>query len=333
MKLSGTWIPLAAMLLLSGEVFAQSDMERQRELEQREAEYAERLREAERRMEEAARQVAELSVKQLPELRDMQIRIASMDKPRIGITIDGDDDSGDVDGITVIGVSPGSAADDAGLRSGDVITSVNDESMAASSSNAANKRLFEFMDGVEEGDVLDIEYRRNGKSASVELSPRKTGPYAFAWAPDDQDVFVQRFVDPHKNGQIRSFSFDFPWASGWGSMELVELSEGLGRYFGTDEGLLVVSAPQPESYGLEDGDVIQSIDGREPKDVRHALKILGSYDSGEKLELGIMRDKKKRKVDVEIPANDYRGSLFGPAAPPVPAQAPQPPRAGDEEST
>ena len=38
------------------------------------------------------------------------------------------------------------------------------------------------------------------------------------------------------------------------------------------------------------------------------MRILSSYQSGETLELGIMRDKKKVTIDVEIPA-DYHGSL------------------------
>ncbi len=84
-------------------------------------------------------------------------------------------------------------------------------------------------------------------------------------------------------------------------MELVELNAGLGQYFGTDEGLLVVSAPESTSLQLEDGDVIQKIDGREPTSVRHALRILGSYQAGESLKLEIMRNKKRRTLDVEIP--------------------------------
>ncbi len=104
--------------------------------------------------------------------------------------------------------------------------------------------------------------------------------------------------------------FGFPWAgSGLGDLELVELNEGLGRYFGADSGLLVVAAPKSDAFDLRDGDVIQSIDGREPKDVRHAMRILASYQAGERLELGIMRDKKKVTIDVEIPA-DHHGKLY-----------------------
>ena len=35
-------------------------------------------------------------------------------------------------------------------------------------------------------------------------------------------------------------------------LELVELSEGLGKYFGADSGVLVVSAPQDDALQLED---------------------------------------------------------------------------------
>ena len=127
--------------------------------------------------------------------------------------------------------------------------------------------------------------------------------------------------------------FGFPWAgSGLGELELVELNEGLGRYFGTDSGLLVVSAPKSDAFEIQEGDVIQSIDGREPKDVRHAMRILSSYQGGEKLKLGIMRDKKKKTLEIEIPA-DTHGALFErheqrirPAKAPLPTRAPLPKR-------
>jgi hypothetical protein len=39
------------------------------------------------------------------------------------------------------------------------------------------------------------------------------------------------------------------------------------------------------------------------------MRILSSYQAGEKLTLGIMRDKKKTTIDVELPA-DHHGNLM-----------------------
>ena len=113
-------------------------------------------------------------------------------------------------------------------------------------------------------------------------------------------------------------NFRFAWAGNvWADMELVELNEGLGKYFGTDTGVLVVSAPESDSLQLEDGDVIVTIDGREPTSVRHALRILGSYQAGESLEIQILREKKKRTLESQRTGQSQRhdlGATCGPEA-------------------
>jgi S1-C subfamily serine protease len=197
------------------------------------------------------------------------------------------------------------------LRSGDVITAVNGESLSADNGKTANRRLLDFMEGVEPGDVLTIEYLRGGKVGSVEVEPRIVDKNVFVWKGDGGPHALAPVPEIHAVPDVmREFRFDFPWVgSGLGELELVELNAGLGRYFGTDTGLLVVSAPESDAFELQDGDVIQSIDGREPKDVRHAMRILGSYQAGETLKLGIVRDKKKRTLDVEIPAKQS-GMIF-----------------------
>ncbi len=124
----------------------------------------------------------------------------------------------------------------------------------------------------------------------------------FAFDFDGNDFNVPNV---HVAPNVSQFN-NFIWRSdgdGFGAMELAPLSERLGSYFGTDEGLLVVSAPTNEDLHLEDGDVILSIDGRKPTSVAHAMRILGSYESGEELEIEIMRDKRKRTIKLEIPDN------------------------------
>ena len=308
-------LPAAAFLLLAGQAAAQNDSqeeERLREMEAREMAMKERLRDAEARMAEAAREIAEITKERLPRMAEIEKRFAWSNRPMIGITIEGDDKSGPVEGVVIIGVTPSSAASDAGLRSGDIMTSVNAEALNADTSEGANQRLYDFMSGVEEGDVLVVEYLRDGKVGSVELEPRVMSGNSFVFAAPhvDRDIHVESLPIAPEIVERFTMEFGSPWAhTGLGELELVELNEGLGKYFGTDKGLLVVKAPESGAFELRDGDVIQSIDGREPKDVRHALRILGSYQAGEKLELGIMRDKKRRKIDVEIPA-DQHGNLM-----------------------
>ncbi len=328
------FVPLTAVLLLAGQALAQSDEETSlREAEAAEAELDRRLAEAEERMAEAARQIAEITSERLPRMAQIERRFAFSDKPRLGVTIDGERQSGPVEGVTIMGVTPGSAASEAGLRAGDIITAVNDESLSAASGDAANRRLLDFMEGIDVGDVLTVEYLRDGKVGSVEVEPRVVERNVFVWKGDGGHPFTIPEMPnaPHVIDKLH-MEFAFPWAgSGLGELELVELSEGLGRYFGTDSGLLVISAPESSAFELEDGDVIQSIDGREPRDVRHAMRILSSYQSGEKMKLGIMRDKKKRTLEIEIPA-DKHGAIFDgpkqemrPAAAPAPMRAPAPP--------
>ena len=103
-------------------------------------------------------------------------------------------------------------------------------------------------------------------------------------------------------------------------MEMVKLTERLGSYFGTDEGLLIVRAPNNEDLKLEDGDVLLNIDGREPTSVAHALRILGSYQSGEILNIEVMRDKRKRTLEVVMP-DSRRSQVIVPETP-APAAAP-----------
>jgi len=332
-------IPVAAALLLAGQAAAQTEDEARAQAEAakegqavalREEEVRRQLVEAEARIAEAARQIAELTSERLPQIHRFEHRLELFDdeRPRLGVTIAGDED-GPVEGVRIVGVTPGSAASDAGLRAGDVITSINDESLSAQDAEAANSKLLDFMAGVEEGDTLNIEYLRDGKVGAVEVEPKPVDSNVFAFG-DGRGIRIPGGPEIHvAPGMVDGLKENlmFHWSgNSWGDMELVELNEGLGRYFGTDQGLLVVKAPDSNAFKLEDGDVIQKIDGRTPSSVRHAMRILASYQAGEALELEIMRDKKRRTLEIEIP--DERSSGLWPHRAPVsrPAGIPAAPR-------
>lgn len=322
---------VAAVALQAGLAIAQQDekrvVEEQTRIVESEARFDQEMKEAEERLAEAARRVAELSAERLDKFgseRNFVYEIS--DRPRLGVNIGTEEESGPVEGVRVISVTPGSAADDAGLRAGDVITAVNGESMSGETNKAANGRLLDFMRGVEEGDKLELEYLRDGKVASVEVEPRPVPGNFMVWAPHDRSFGMPRAPEVHPAPVVVDrFRYSFGgWRSGWGDMEVVELTEGLGRYFGTNEGLLVISAPKTNDFKLQEGDVIQSIDGRKPESVDHCMRILASYQPGESLELRIMRDKRAETIRVEVP--DTRTGALPPVPyPATPATAPAAP--------
>jgi S1-C subfamily serine protease len=102
-------------------------------------------------------------------------------------------------------------------------------------------------------------------------------------------------------------------------MELASITPKLGAYFGVNDGVLVVQAPDNAAFKLEDGDVIQAIDGRKPEDGAHALRILRSYKSGEKLTLSVLRQRKPLSLAVVMPDRpDFDEGFPFPPEPPMP---------------
>lgn len=93
-----------------------------------------------------------------------------------------------------------------------------------------------------------------------------------------------------------------PLARPPGTMELTTLTPRLGHYFGADHGVLVVRAPTRGVLKLQDGDVILSIGGRVPATSSQAIRILTSYDPGEKITLLILREHHKIDITATTPA-------------------------------
>jgi S1-C subfamily serine protease len=91
--------------------------------------------------------------------------------------------------------------------------------------------------------------------------------------------------------------------------------------------VLVVRPPRSGDFKLEEGDVIVDIDGRKPENGGHALRILRSYQPGEKVTLNILRDRKPVKLAVTLPARSTaepeEGAFFFDE--PVPFTKPLPP--------
>lgn len=294
------------LLLLAGAAVAQEDQRAAAEAERTRtetervvtegAEAEAQLEAARARLEEAAREIAELSADLAGDARFVIRRqVDDMRGPRrilLGVNIGPVGGPGEA-GVPVQGVTPDSAAEAAGIRSGDVLLSIDGLRLDWADDTDPQAKLFDKLEEIEPGSRFTVEHRRDGEvlSAEVEARPRSEA-YAFDFdfeelhgsLPPGARAFVGRFL-----------------ADRWGDMELVELTPGLGEYFETDEGVLVVRAPSDETLGLEDGDVILDIGGRDPVDARHAVRILRSYEPGERLVMKVMRKGREKQLEADIP--------------------------------
>ena len=262
---------------------AQTSEEREQLREAREE-----LQEAREALEDAAREVARLSAQAVgPVVRGLAV----VARPAVlGVNI-----SDAEDGVRVIGVTPGGPADDSGVETGDIIVAMGDAEFGGESSTGL---LIEQMEGVSPGDTVVLTIVRDGNEEEIEVI---AGSSSAIFGRDDAGN--RRFdlggLVEGRGGIGNRFRL---FRREWGDMELVELTPELAAYFGTDTGILVIRSPSDEVLGvLMDGDVILEIGGRTPNDTGHAFRILASFESGETLELSIMRNQRRETLEVEFP--------------------------------
>ena len=294
------------------------------------------LADARARLEAAAREVAELSGQLTgPIMQDYMIAgVAGMpSRAMLGINL-GDDQQAK-EGARVQSVTPGGPASDAGLRAGDVVIGIDGKNLRVKDKSSA-AALVEHMRTVKVGDKVKVDYVRDGKTNSVEITTEAFGAGRFVMGAPGDRVFMMRAPGPL--GAVppvppTPFTMAFPAANVL-DMELVAMTPKLGKYFGTDKGVLVVRAPGDSELKLEDGDVILDIDGRAPQNGAHALRILGSYQPGEKVAINVLRDRKPVKLSVTvsehgsmaIPSGGNAMWFNAPVPPPAVRPFPGPPK-------
>jgi C-terminal processing protease CtpA/Prc len=315
----------------SASAAAQADARRQAEVQasesKKQAEIAnteKRLVEAQRQLDAAARRVAELSSELGTRRGDQFFTFRNgegpMGRAMIGVQLARDEGQG---GAKVMDVSPGGPAADAGVKSGDIITSIGGQDLTKESDPSAT--LVEKMRDVDPNLKIQLGLLREGKKLNVDVMPRaqqvfrferRTGPGGPGGPIGRGGPGLREFNVPvpppmaggtprGRGGEVREFVLNRMEEGGMGlrfhGIEFATLSERLGGYFGVKSGVLVVRAGNNPAFKLQDGDVILAIDGREPNSAQHAGRILRSYQPGEKLTIKVQRDRKAQNLEVTAP--------------------------------
>jgi len=247
---------------------------------------------------------------------DRLMRMVLNRRARLGVKVNLQARQTDSIGAYVDAVTPGGPAAEAGLRSGDVITKLDGKSVLAGGSaedadgrrSLPGLRLIELAARLEPSDTVAVEFRRGTERRTISLVTEDdpdifvegggVRPFAMRfWRPGDPMVEgphpAMEFIDRHDMpmGHREFFS-----GSPLGRLELAPINPELGRYFGAEEGVLVISVPKDTKLGLKGGDVVLSVDGRKPAGPAHLLRILRSYERGETFKLDILRNRKRETV-------------------------------------
>jgi S1-C subfamily serine protease len=283
----------AALALTAGATYASEESMAQ----DVEAGLEAKLEAARERLEAAASEVAELSAEIGRPVMDRFMAFGGGPRRAIlGVQLD---PGGGNDGARIREVSPGGPAAEAGIQPRDVIVMMNGTDVKGDSA----REVVRIMRKVEPDSKVNVRVLRDGKPKDFIVIAR---PAAFAMF--NPPVPPQPPRAPGAPRFDEDFELDMPFVRHFGrhfsDMELTALTPQLGRYFGTEEGILVVRAPEEEGLKLEDGDVILSIDGREPTSGSHATRILRSYQPGEKVSMRVMRQKKAMTVEVTLPERE-----------------------------
>lgn len=291
-------------------------------LQQNRAQLEQELHEAQQKLQVAAQRVAQLSMQlsgpDMERQEAFRLRRMEPDRAILGVTIvERNDKKSSVKGVGISAVTPGGPAEQAGLRAGDVITSINGKYFKAGTQSSADDQLLAFMDTVKPGDTLKVAYLRDGKAQTVQLKAGQLDADSFAFAfdtppaPPVPPAPPAPLAAPAPMPPLTPVAPRFAWFMDgdqlWGDMQLVPLTTGLGQYFGTSKGLLVVHAPRHDALELQDGDVIVDIGGRAPGSPPHAMRILRSYSPGDTVKLDIMRKGKPATLSIKLPAEKGMG--------------------------
>ena len=246
------------------------------------------------------------------ELRIMKERIPMM---RMGFPLDGDMLNDKVNkavlgvmsekadkGARIVEVSKESAADKAGLKTGDIITKVGDKTIADSDA------LYDAIGKYNPGDKVTISYLRDGKEQTANAVLGKRSPvmersFNFNGKDLDLDEIMENFRMPEGMREPRVIMegrMNRPRAG----IQIEDLENGKGVK------VLDVQAESPAAKaGLRKDDIITKAGDTEINSVDDMREILLKSKEGESIKLSLLRDGKSQSAEIRFPKKLKKATL------------------------
>lgn len=300
------------------------DAERTRQIEAARAD----LNRAARRYAELTRENANFDRARFE--REFEKRFAR--QPVLGVVLSPDPRAG----VRIAAVTPDSAAANAGLRAGDVITAIdgNRLNQPQPEERLAQARLR--LRALDTDKPVALAYTRDGRAATTRATPKLGDRLLVARDADGNPLAAPMpIVAPQVRSELIRLDCDddegdcrlplLSEAFRWNGLNLATVDAQLGRYFGTDRGVLVLSTG-PELSGLQAGDVIQRIDNKPVNSPREAMAALRDKPADSRVAVTYLRDRKSATTQITVPKTAML-RIPRPPAPPAPPAAPQAPKA------
>lgn len=296
----------------------------------------------------AARRVAELS-REMGRPENIVLERRLRQRPVLGVILEPDAGAG----VRIAAVTPESAAAKAGLRSGDRITAFDGKALAGKD---GEERLADARARLRDLDAktpVAVTYLRDGRSASAKVTPgtgdelimlHRAGELAalrgaamagvepggarmVRIAPGGVAPEIRREIIRERICDDGECSYPMlAEAFRWNGLNLASVDRQLGRYFGAERGVLVLSVPEGLG-GLQPGDVLQKIDGKPVDTPREAMALTHAREPGAAVPVEYLRDRKRAATTITVPERRaFRLPL--PPAPPAPPAPPTPPAPG-----
>lgn len=221
-----------------------------------------------------------------PALRSFMGSFLGMNRARIGVALGERTDVAGRTGIRLEEVAEDGPAARAGIRAGDVLLGVNGSDLGEEPA----ERLLELLADIEPGETVTLTYGRDGteRTATV-VTDRAPRRFSFRRGEPPRIMRPHRIPPDVRRLAAPDIRMHYRERAG-GGLDLVAMNEGLGAYFDVSEGVLVAAVGDRTSLGLQPGDVIVAIGGREVRDPVHARSIIASYRADEPIEFGVVRN-------------------------------------------
>lgn len=199
-------------------------------------------------------------------------------------------------GVIVDDVIDDSPADDAGLRSNDVIISFGGNEIA--DIDDLNSKMRDYSPG----DEVEVKVLRRGKERSytVELGRERDRNRSYSFQFDDRKWNIPG---------LQGFSNWTDDRGGYLGVITMELSDQLMDYFDTRFGVLVTEVEEDspaEEAGLKAGDVILNVDRERVDSPGDLQEVIRDHEEGDKIEIVVVRKGEEMTISATLDeADDY----------------------------